>query len=192
MDNQALIEGVYTTTHRPDGAVCRIRHMDTADIVAVVELERACFTTHWPVATYQNELLNPAAVYLVAEIDGTVVGFAGMWVSADEAHITLLAVRSEYRRKGIGTRLLIGLLEEARYHGATAATLEVRKSNECALGMYHAAGFVETHERPGYYSDTGEAAVIMWVYDIQSSRYTALLGQLRAGLEERCPPTSSV
>jgi len=86
-------------------------------------------------------------------------------------------------RHGVGTRLLLALSREGIRRGATALTLEARLSNKPAQEMYRRFGFVPVGVRKGYYADTGEDALVMWAYEVDSRAYDELL----AGLERRVP-----
>jgi ribosomal-protein-alanine N-acetyltransferase len=85
-----------------------------------------------------------------------------MWVIFEEAHITTIAVNSEYRRRGLGERLLSLLIDLARAHNTARLTLEVRESNEAAIALYEHFGFERKSLLPNYYGDTGEDGVVMW------------------------------
>ena len=85
-----------------------------------------------------------------------------MWLVLDEGHITNIAVHPDYRGRGIGEKLVLAMLELARNSGIAGVTLEVRVSNNAAKKLYNKLGFVDSGIRKGYYSDTGEDAVIMW------------------------------
>lgn len=137
--------------------------MAREDLDRVVAIERQSFPTSWRREAYERELLNPSARYLVAKVGRGVVGYGGMWVIAPEAHITTLAVAPEHRRRGIGERLLSALLEAAEDMGAARVTLEVRESNAAARALYHKYGFEAVAYMRGYYPDTGEDAVVMWL-----------------------------
>lgn len=140
-----------------------IAPMTAQDIPAVLEIERRSFATPWPREAYTHELdHNRTAVYLVARQDEAAVGYAGMWVVMDEAHITTIAVDPPLRGLGIGERLLIGLIDRAIERGARWIQLEVRQSNMVAQRLYHKYGFREVGIRRHYYSDNGEDAVVMW------------------------------
>jgi len=114
-----------------------------------------------------------------------VVGFAGFWVMADEAHIISIAVRKEYYRQGIGERLLIALIELAMELGVRIITLEVRASNTAAQSLYSKYGFAQVGIRRGYYSDNREDGVLMSTEDINSSRFQARFKQLRQAHSEK-------
>lgn len=140
-----------------------IRRMDISDIDGVVSVEEQTFSVPWSRAAFEAELSeNTLAHYLVAEVDGAVVGYCGMWIILDEAHLTNVAVLPGYRGRGIGNGLLMTLIELAKYKGATCMTLEVRKSNSGAQRLYRRLGFMPRGLRRQYYTDTKEDAVIMW------------------------------
>ncbi|MDR3589965.1 MAG: ribosomal protein S18-alanine N-acetyltransferase [Negativicutes bacterium] len=146
-----------------------IRSMDVNDIDPVVTVEQQSFAIPWSRAAFETELAeNTLAHYLVAEVDGAVVGYCGMWIILDEAHLTNVAVLPEYRSQGIGRSLLITLMEYAKLRGATCMTLEVRKSNYSAQRLYRRLGFMPRGLRRQYYTDTAEDAVIMWRDDLCS------------------------
>src|SRR6266516_3007122 len=103
-----------------------VEPMRRADVEIVAAIERKCYATPWHENAYYTELTNRSAVYLVARMDGKVIGYGGMWVIMDEAHITTLAVDPPHQGRKIGERLLLALLEEGILQGASRATLEVR------------------------------------------------------------------
>lgn len=139
------------------------RSMTIADIPAVVEIEREAFTSPWSPDAFTNELLNNLfARYTVMEIDGEIAGYGGMWIIMDEAHVTNIAVRADFRGRGLGNRLLLDLQRTAVSYGSAKMTLEVRVSNEVAQRLYRKFGFEPAGIRPGYYSDNQEDALIMW------------------------------
>ncbi|MGV8082214.1 MAG: tRNA (adenosine(37)-N6)-threonylcarbamoyltransferase complex transferase subunit TsaD [Coriobacteriia bacterium] len=145
-----------------------LRLMRRSDISAVIAIERASFSDPWQPGIFADELRAPGRIYLVAEDDrGTLIGYLGMMVIADEAHVMNIAVRGDRRREGVGRLLLEMGLHLARKVGAERVTLEVRPSNSAAIGLYESEGLVQVGLRPGYYSDSGksdsgEPAVIMW------------------------------
>ena len=138
-----------------------IRPMVGTDIETVARIERQSFTTNWTTSAWINELSNPFAIYLVAELDREVVGHCGFHLVMDEAHITTLAVADTWRNQKLGERLLVGLLEAAQSRGATSATLEVRRSNAPAQHLYQKYNFSWEGTRKGYYD--GEDGDILWV-----------------------------
>jgi len=160
--------------------------MRPADLDAVQRIERASFTTPWPAYAYRQEVeANRLAHYLVARAEGQVVGFAGMWLMVDQAHVTTFAVDPAWRRQGIGARMVIVLLRMAGTLGARQATLEVRLSNLPARRLYERFGFRPAGIRPRYYSDNGEDALIMTTDDIDGPDMRARIVRLEAEYEGR-------
>lgn len=138
--------------------------MQADHLSEVISIEQESFPTPWSRYAFYGELLNDFALYIVAIYKDKVVGYAGMWLIIDEAHITNLAVHPDYRQRGIGRSLMRELENKAVIHGAGSMTLEVRPSNDIAKGLYSSMGFFQEGRRRGYYSDTGEDALIMWKY----------------------------
>ena len=170
---------------RPPVAL-RIESMTFDDIPAVHRIERASFSVPWPDDAYRNELAtNRMASYIVARTDDAIVGFAGLWVMVDEAHVTTFAVDPRWRRRGIGERLLLALLDVAVARRAREATLEVRLSNMPARRLYEKYGFRPVGIRPRYYSDNGEDALIMTTDALDSVGMRERVADLRAALDER-------
>lgn len=161
----------------------RIDAMRLDDLPEVHAIERASFTTPWPDDAYRSELLtNRLASYLTARLGDSVVGFAGLWLMVDEAHITTFAVHPAWRRRGIGERLLVAALDVAIDRGAREATLEVRLSNVAARRLYEKYGFRPVGLRPRYYTDDGEDALIMTTEPLASPPMRARLAERRAAL----------
>lgn len=149
--------------------MCRsmiIRPMQKADLDRIAELERICFRSPWSKAALAGELKNNVAHYLVGEVGGRAVAYAGMWVMFEEAHVTNVAVDPLFRRQGLGKRMMRALMRSALLYGAAMMTLEVREGNFGAQAMYASLGFVCEGRRKGYYTDTGEDAFILWNHDI--------------------------
>jgi [ribosomal protein S18]-alanine N-acetyltransferase len=115
----------------------------------------------------------------------TIVGFAGMWVLYDEAHVTTIGVSPQYRGHGLGELLLVDLFDKAIKRNAESVTLEVRVSNESAQALYHKYGFTRQGVRKRYYSDNGEDAYIMWSPSLRSAEYRERFETLRQELHER-------
>ena len=170
---------------RPPVAL-RIEPMTLEDLPAVHAIERASFAVPWPDDAYRNEIrTNRLASYVVARMDAEVVGFAGLWVMVDEAHVTTFAVDPRWRRRGVGERLLLALLDLAVARQAREATLEVRLSNLPARKLYEKHGFRPVGIRPRYYSDNGEDALIMTTDALASTDMRGRMERLRAALDER-------
>ena len=164
----------------------RIEPMRIDDLVAVHAIERASFAAPWPTNAYRSELeTNRLAHYLVARVEDEVVGYGGMWLMVDEAHITTFAVDPAWRRQRIGERLLLALLDLAIDRRAREATLEVRLSNMPARRLYEKYGFRPVGLRPRYYTDDGEDALIMTTEALTGPSMRDRIERLRAELEPR-------
>lgn len=139
------------------------RKMTLDDLPSIMNIEQDSFATPWTEEAFRNELTNNMfAQYMVMEYEGEVIGYAGMWIIVDEAHITNVAILTPYRGQGLGKLLMAELQRTASFLGAARMTLEVRASNEIAQRLYRRYGFVNSGVRPGYYSDNQEDAIIMW------------------------------
>jgi [ribosomal protein S18]-alanine N-acetyltransferase len=159
--------------------------MQAGDLDAVMALEAICFPSPWSRAMYAHEIsANPYGSYWV--LDGLpshrtpapaqseqhtlpqVLAYGGIWIIAEEAHITTIASHPAWRRRGLAGRLLIHLLTVAKTNGATSATLEARANNRAAIALYEKLGFVEVGVRKGYYVDTGEDARLLTLYGLDT------------------------
>jgi len=116
---------------------------------------------------------------LAQEVKQEIIGFAGFWVMAEEAHITSIAVRKIHRRRGIGELLLISLIDLASDLKAHLITLEVRASNIAAQNLYYKYGFAQIGLRCHYYTDNREDALIMTTEHITSSPFQVRFQQLK-------------
>jgi ribosomal-protein-alanine N-acetyltransferase len=123
---------------------------------------------------------------------GAVLGYAGMWLMVDEAHITTIAIRTMWRGKGLGELLLISLIEAAIAVGAQRMTLEVRVSNEAAQKLYRKHGFDQEGTRHRYYSDNNEDAYIMTTGSIQDAGYQERMHDQTLALQRRLRADSDV
>ncbi|SDE30468.1 [SSU ribosomal protein S18P]-alanine acetyltransferase [Blastococcus fimeti] len=139
-----------------------LRPMRLTDLATVMELEEELFAPDtWTAAMYREELaLTDTRHYLVAEEDGTVVGYAGLIAYDDEAHVATIGVTGSRQGEGIGAQLLDALLAEADRR-SPVVLLEVRADNEHAQELYRRRGFAEIGRRRGYYQPSGTDAVVM-------------------------------
>ena len=161
-----------------------IESMSLADLPAVTEIERLSFSSPWPAYAFEHELsANRLARYIVSRIDGRVVGFAGIWLMVDEAHITTFSVHPDWRRRGIGRRLLLRLADLAAELGAARMTLEVRVSNVEAQALYAGMGFRVAGRRVAHYSDDGEDAFIMTTAELGSAEMRSRISATRTRIE---------
>ena len=166
-----------------------VEPMRLEDLAVVQAIEQASFSSPWPPNAYRSELeTNRLASYLVARVGGEIVGYGGMWLMVDEAHITTFAVHPAWRRQRIGERLLLAFLDLAAQRRAHEATLEVRLSNLPARRLYEKYGFRPVGLRPRYYSDDHEDALIMTTEPLAESRMRERLERLRTELDTAPPP----
>ena len=151
----------------------------------VMAIEQQVYTHPWTHSLFLSELALPASrVYLVARIDRVVVGYAGLMLAPDEAHVTTIAVDPQWQRRYVATHLLVVLTHEAIDRSYTAMTLEVRVSARGAQALYRGFGFVPEGARKDYYVGPEEDAVVMWVRDIHTPEHAALLEALTRRAED--------
>jgi len=152
-----------------------IRPMQIEDLEAVQSIDRLSFSMPWPASAYKYELEeNPLSMLWVAEDVPTkgethIVGLIVVWFIVDEAHIATLAVHPDHRTKGIAKALLATALRASITKGFIKATLEVRANNSVAQGLYRHFGFEIVGQRPRYYRDNNEDAIIMTAADLDSN-----------------------
>lgn len=137
----------------------------TADhIPQMVELEKICFSLPWTADMIRSELNNPSCLYLAAVDGDTLAGYIGVQTVLDEGYINNVAVRPEYRRRGIAAALISLLIDEARAIGLAFMTLEVRESNAPAIALYEKLGFTTVGRRKNYYEKPREDAILMTIF----------------------------
>lgn len=134
--------------------------MKPCHIDGMTEIEKQCFDSGFARKTFERELENRIAAYIVATEHGRVVGYVGAWNICGTVDIMNVGVGCGFRRRGIASELLRHLIEVCREDGAEEINLEVRKSNFAARSLYEKLGFSECGLRRGYY-DGKEDAVLM-------------------------------
>jgi ribosomal-protein-alanine N-acetyltransferase len=140
--------------------------MRPSDLPEVLAIEQASFKSPWSQASFEAEMQKSFADLKVARLAtedgvGPVVGYGCCWLVADEIQITNLAVHNDYRRRGVGRRLMVHILQQGYNAGARLALLEVRGSNQAARALYEGLGFVTVQERPNYYSEHRERGLVL-------------------------------
>ena len=153
------------------GPSLSIARMTEHDLLEVVEIEQLSALSAWGWDAYHKELQSPEdVIMLVARSEmadstlnheGAVAGFIVSRLVADELHINNVAIRPEFRRRGIAAELLKAVLREGRRNGARLAFLEVRAGNAAAQGLYRCCGFQVTGRRRHYYNHPAEDALLM-------------------------------
>ena len=163
----------------------KIDTMEVADLDDVMEIEHASFSLPWSRWMFEKELMDRKhSQFFVARSGDEIAGYIGFWLVLEEVHIVTIAVRSDYRRRGIGSILMLEALNEALRLGAERATLEVRVTNLPAQDLYKKLGFITVAIRKRFYSDTGEDAYVMWLYNLKS-RIREIRKQVREMLREK-------
>jgi [ribosomal protein S18]-alanine N-acetyltransferase len=156
----------------------------------VLETELHAYPKPWSVGVFESEIdqiRSGSRYYLTARrrsvarsgrVKPRIVGHGGLWFTADEAHVTNVAVHPDARRTGVAMAMMVALADEAIRRGCIAWTLEVRVSSTGAQNLYERFGFVAAGVRQRYYENV-EDAIVMWCCDIQSDEYAARLDELR-------------
>jgi len=148
-----------------------INTMKAEDLDEVMVIERYSFPTPWSRAIYEYDISkNPRSRFFCAkdEDSGEVVGYIGAWFVADECHVGTIAVKKEHRGRGIAKLLLSHIASLAYEEGLEYIILEVRINNIVAINLYKSLGFVQAGVRKGYYTDTGEDAIIFVCRDLEA------------------------
>lgn len=166
----------------PDIELTKMRRRHLRRVLAI---ESRVYPRPWSMSLFLSELAQRSTrTYLVARLDGDVIGYAGMMFTGKEAHITNIAVDPDYHGRKVGTRLLITVITEALARGAEVISLEVRVTNRAAQQMYRKFGFDVAGVRKGYYIETNEDALVMVVQNALSTDYRLLMQKIRAELDE--------
>ena len=139
-----------------------VRYMEEKDLQQVAELESLCFSEAWSLKLLRDSFLGQWDTLFVAELQRRVCGYAILRIVAGEGEIQRIAVHPDFRRLGIGSKLMEAMDVFSREKKTGATTLEVRAGNTGAIGLYKSYGFVEEGLRKGYYRNPVEDAVIMW------------------------------
>lgn len=140
-----------------------ISDMTISDFEIISPILSSDYDDFWSPETLKAELANKNSHYIVAKLNGEILGFAGIWKSVDDIHITDIVVKKSYRRNGIGNLLLQKLIELTKKLNYTELTLEVNANNEIAKKLYLKFGFKELGVRKKYYNNTDDA-IIMTLY----------------------------
>jgi ribosomal-protein-alanine N-acetyltransferase len=143
------------------GDIIKVRSAKPYDMSTVLDIEKFCFPDPYPMSLLSRLYINNPEGFLVAEVDGKVVGYLiGTLRWGASGHVMAIGVYPEYRKRGVGTALMVQILDTLRMRGARSVRLEVRKSNDVAQLFYQKLGFRLGEEILHYYED-GEAAIVM-------------------------------
>ncbi len=150
---------------------------------AVLRIEAQVYPRPWSLALFMSELgLRATRSYIVARVGGSVIGYAGLMLTGEDAHVTTIAVDPAWQRHKVATRMLLLLARDSVRRGARNLTLEVRVSNHGAQALYRQFGFKPAGIRKNYYQETNEDALVMWAEDIDSTEYRDRLREIEAGV----------
>lgn len=138
-----------------------VRAMRAEDVDAVEQLEQEIFSQPWSREGFLEAIRLENTVFLVAEEAGQILGYIGMYFSVDEGEITNVAVDAGARRRGVGNRMLVQMIQEAQKRAVRKIVLEVRVSNQSAIRLYERNGFRTLGIRKGFYELPKEDAYIM-------------------------------
>src|SRR5437588_1739513 len=167
----------------PDEVDVHLVPMRRRHLRSVLRIESQVYPRPWSLSLFMSELaLRTSRAYYVARVGGMVVGYCGLMLTGDDAHVTTIAVDPAWHRHKIGSRMLLNLAREARRRDARHLTLEVRVTNEPAQAMYRMFGFHPAGIRKNYYVETNEDALVMWAENINTDEYADRLAGIEAGV----------
>ena len=137
-----------------------IQNMNILDLNSISDILLTDFDDFWTISVFKSELLNPNSTYIVAKINNTIVGFAGIWQAVDDIHITNIVVKKNLRNNGIGNVLLNKLIQICKDKKTSSITLEVSVNNISAIKLYEKCGFKKVGIRKKYYSNSVDALIM--------------------------------
>lgn len=141
-----------------------IKEMIEENIPQIAEIEKASFSKPWSEKSITESFLSQSNIFFVAEINGKIVGYIGMTLSIDEGYILNVAVLPQYRKQGVGRKLVESLISFGENNKLVFITLEVRESNIPAISLYTQYGFSQVGKRKNYYSNPSEDALLLTKY----------------------------
>jgi ribosomal-protein-alanine N-acetyltransferase len=163
-----------------------ITRMRRRHLRAVLRIEEASVHHSWSLGLFMNELaLRTTRLYAVALHRHEVIGFGGLLFTGPDAHVTTLSTDPRWYRHQVATRLLLALSRAAITRECQHMTLEVRASNDAAIGLYERFGFESAGVRKNYYADLNEDAIIMWAHHIDEPAHADRLAVIDAGVAGR-------
>ena len=159
----------------------RLAKLRRRDLRRLMRIENAVFPEPWSPTVFSSELaLRSGRLYRGAWAGDDLAGYIGFMIVDDEAHMTTIAVAPEYQRAGVATAMIVDALRSLIADGAKQVSLEVAVNNEPAQALYRRFGFAPVGVRPNYYPVTGQDALVMFAYEVDSEEYAARLAALAA------------
>lgn len=140
-----------------------INEMTLSHLLEIKDILSSDFDNFWNFSVFESELNNPNSKYFVAAIENEIVGFAGIWKSVDDIHITNIVTKISKRHTGIASKLLEKLIEVSKNEHTTSLTLEVNENNTNAIKLYEKYNFKKLGIRKNYYGQN-ENAIIMTLF----------------------------
>ncbi len=170
----------------------RIEKLKRRDLRKLLPIESAVFPEPWSPEVFNSELaLRKGRLYRAAWDGDEMAGYIGFFIVDEEAHMTTIATAPAYQRSGVAITMIVDALRTLRSNGVKHISLEVAANNKPAQSLYRRFGFAPIGVRKNYYPVTGQDALVMWVYDIDSDDYATRLDELAASgfkLDERRVP----
>jgi len=164
--------------------VVHVVPMRRRHVRSVLRIENQVYPRPWSMSLFLSELaLRSTRAYFVARVGRDVVGYGGLMMTADDGHVTTIAVDPRWQRHKIATRLMLAVAREALLRRARNLTLEVRLSNLGAQHLYRRFGFAPVGVRKNYYAETNEDALVMWAHEVDRPVYAELLDGIERGIE---------
>ena len=161
----------------------QIAPMRRRNVRSVLRIEQQVYPRPWSHSLFLSELaLRMTRAYFVARVGRDIVGYAGLMMTAEDGHVTTIAVDPRWHRHKIATRLMVALAREALARNAQNLTLEVRLSNLAAQHLYRRFGFAPVGVRKNYYQETNEDALVMLVHEVGGPEYAALLNSIEQSI----------
>jgi ribosomal-protein-alanine N-acetyltransferase len=159
----------------------RIEKLKRRDLRKLLSIESAVFPEPWSPEVFNSELaLRKGRLYRAAWDGEEMAGYIGFFIVDEEAHMTTVATAPAYQRGGVAITMIVDALRTLRTNGVKHISLEVAVNNAPAQSLYRRFGFAPVGVRKNYYPVTGQDALVMWVYDIDTDEYAARLDQLAA------------
>ena len=160
----------------------RIDKLRRRDLRHLLPIEMAVFPEPWSAAVFNSELaLRHGRLYRAAWDGDHMAGYIGFLIVDEEAHITTIATAPAYHRRGVASTLIIDGFGTLLLSGVKHVSLEVAANNEPAQALYRRFGFAPVSVRKNYYPVTGQDAIVMWAYDIDTPEYAERLAALASG-----------
>jgi [ribosomal protein S18]-alanine N-acetyltransferase len=157
----------------------RLEKLKRRDLRHVLRIESAVFPEPWSPQVFNSELaLRKGRLYRAAWDGEEMAGYIGFMIVDDEAHMTTIATAPAFQRAGVATTMIIDCVHTLRRDGVKHLSLEVASNNEPAQSLYRRFGFAPVSVRKNYYPVTGQDALVMFAYDIDSEQYTKRLEEL--------------